>query len=82
MEQDENKAVSPKVIPMEPQREVLTLLETCALLRISKSTLLELANTKVVPGRKVGREWRFCRSLLLEWLAQTPDPPKMKKRTA
>ncbi len=26
-----------------------------------------------LPGRRIGKEWRFSRSVLLEWLASGPD---------
>jgi hypothetical protein len=26
-----------------------------------------------LPGRRVGKEWRFARAVLLEWMASGPD---------
>ena len=38
------------------------------LLQVSTKTLLRLAREGQVPGRKVGRSWRFERSDLIAWL--------------
>lgn len=48
---------------------VLTLAEAAKLVRVSRKTLGEMARERQVPARKVGREWRFLRSALEEWLA-------------
>lgn len=52
--------------------EVLTGREAATLLRVSMKTLLRLAREGLLPGRKVGREWRFVRSELLAWLTSAP----------
>ncbi|MDQ6948474.1 MAG: helix-turn-helix domain-containing protein, partial [Actinomycetota bacterium] len=38
------------------------------LLQVSTKTLLRLARQGEVPGRKVGRSWRFERGDLIGWL--------------
>ncbi len=48
--------------------EVLTLEEAAAFLKVSETLVYQLARSGSLPGRKVGREWRFLRSVLLEWL--------------
>lgn len=48
--------------------EVLTLEEAAAFLKVSETLVYQLARSGSLPGRKVGREWRFLRSALLEWL--------------
>lgn len=50
---------------MDPQDEVLTPDEAALLLKVSKKTLLRHARDGKVPGTKLGRMWRFCRSELL-----------------
>ena len=40
------------------------------LLHVSTKTLLKSARAGQIPGRKVGREWRFARTALLEYLAR------------
>lgn len=54
----------------ESQRndEVLTLKEASELLKLSKSTLYNLAREGKVPARRVGRSWRFVRLNLIQWL--------------
>lgn len=49
--------------------DVLTLREACLFLKVSRGTLLELAKRKRVPGEKIGRQWRFSRSALIDLLA-------------
>lgn len=53
--------------------EVLTAGEAASLLRVSEKTLLRLARAGTLPGRKVGREWRFLRQELLRQL-ETGSP--------
>ncbi|MBN3038789.1 MAG: helix-turn-helix domain-containing protein [Candidatus Omnitrophica bacterium] len=48
--------------------EVLTLEEASAFLKLSKSTLYNLARKGEVPVRKIGRSWRFSKASLLKWL--------------
>src|SRR3954451_5603408 len=47
---------------------VMTLAEAAELLRIDAKKLAKLASAGEVPGRKLGREWRFSRAGLLNWL--------------
>jgi excisionase family DNA binding protein len=56
--------------PDQPAGEVLTLDEAAQLLRVDERTVRELALRGELPGRKLGRAWRFSRAALLEWLAQ------------
>jgi excisionase family DNA binding protein len=48
---------------------VLTAAEAAALLQLSTKTLKRLAQAGRVPARRVGQQWRFSRSALLDWLA-------------
>ena len=53
--------------------QVLTIDELAEYLKIKKSTLYRLAQQGRVPGRKVGRHWRFHRAVIDAWLRrQTP----------
>jgi excisionase family DNA binding protein len=36
-------------------------------------TVQRQAKAGRLPGRRIGKEWRFSRSVLLEWLASGPD---------
>ena len=49
--------------------EVLNLTEAAGFIRVSGKTLREMARRRRVPCQKVGREWRFLRRSLEEWLA-------------
>ncbi|HBT17588.1 MAG TPA: hypothetical protein DEB05_11615 [Firmicutes bacterium] len=50
-------------------KEVLNLEEASELLGVSSKTLLKILREEEVPARKIGREWRFSRNALLNWLA-------------
>lgn len=55
------------------QDEILTLKEVSALLRIGESTLYNLALRGDLPACKVGREWRFMKGQLFQWLRKKAD---------
>lgn len=55
--------------PAEPT-EVLTLAQLAALLQADEESVRSLAESGDLPGRKVGEDWRFVRSAILEWLAR------------
>ena len=57
--------------------EVLRLREAADYVRVSEKTLRELAKMSRVPCQRVGREWRFLRKALDEWLAGT-EPTGIK----
>lgn len=50
--------------------EILNLDEASLFLRVGKKTLSNLAKKGKIPARKIGREWRFVKSVLLNWLSQ------------
>lgn len=53
---------------MSSEDDVLTADEAAALLRVSVKTLYRLVSDGRLPGRKVGRAWRFRRSDLMRYL--------------
>jgi excisionase family DNA binding protein len=53
-----------------PDRDVLTLADAAALLRVSEEALRARAQARELPGRRFGEEWRFSRTALLAWLEQ------------
>src|SRR3954447_21166837 len=53
--------------------EVITLGEAADLLRIDADELAKLADSGDVPGRKLGDDWRFTRTALLNWLGNTDE---------
>jgi excisionase family DNA binding protein len=47
---------------------VLTLGEAAAYLRVAESQVQRLAETRALPGRQIGGEWRFLKAGLQDWL--------------
>jgi len=57
------------------EREVLTATEAAEFLRLTPYAVRSLARRGVLPGRKVGKEWRFYRPDLVSWLrGEGPGP--------
>lgn len=52
-------------------REVMNADQAAEFLGFSAYTLREKARAREIPGRKIGREWRFSRRQLLEWIEST-----------
>ena len=50
--------------------EILTPAQLAGLLQVEEETVVELAESGELPGRKVGEEWRFSREAILAWLAE------------
>ncbi len=50
--------------------DVLSAAEAAALLKVSLQTVLKESREGRLPGRKVGREWRYSRLRLMEHLGQ------------
>lgn len=49
---------------------VMTLDEAVGFLKTPKSTLYKMLEAGTIPARKIGRQWRFNRSDLEQWLNQ------------
>ncbi len=49
--------------------EVMSVRELAEYLRISVHTVYRLAEQGKLPGRKVGKHWRFHRDVIVAWLA-------------
>jgi excisionase family DNA binding protein len=52
-----------------PPPEVLTLEEVADLLQVKPGDVRRLAERGNLPGRRIGRTWRFSHSAVLAWLA-------------
>jgi excisionase family DNA binding protein len=52
-------------------REVLTLAEAAAYLRVAEEELADLAVGGGIPARRIGGEWRFLRGALDDWLSHS-----------
>lgn len=50
--------------------DVLTTHQAAAFLHIHENTVLVLVKSRELPGRKVGRDWRFRRSELLRYISE------------
>lgn len=53
---------------MEQITEILTLGEAAKFLKIGRNTLYALARRGEIPARKIGREWRFVSTALIDWV--------------
>jgi excisionase family DNA binding protein len=56
-----------------PTDVVFTIDELVLYLKLPKSTIYKLAQEGQIPGHKVGRHWRFHRSVIDRWLCQEAD---------
>lgn len=52
-------------------KDVLTAEEAAEYLAVSVKTIRQMASAGRLPGRHVGKEWRFSRQALLHWLAES-----------
>ena len=50
------------------QSELLTAAETCRYLKVTPRTLYRYIQDRHMPAFKLGKEWRFVRSDLDQWL--------------
>jgi excisionase family DNA binding protein len=67
------------VVAKPASEEVLTLEQAAALLHLHPRTVSALARAGKLPGRKVGKQWRFARARLVEHVAdptRIPGPPQ------
>jgi excisionase family DNA binding protein len=55
-----------------PPPEVMTVEQAAELLQVEMRTVLELAESGQLPGRRLGSTWRFSRKAIIEWLG-TPE---------
>jgi excisionase family DNA binding protein len=53
---------------LETQRDVLTIEEAAELLGVSVKTFNKVLHSENLPGRKIGREWKFSRQALIDWI--------------
>ncbi len=48
--------------------EIMTLEEVARYLKLKPQTVYKWAQEEQIPGAKLGKEWRFRKSLLDEWI--------------
>jgi excisionase family DNA binding protein len=51
-----------------PKSELMTVAETCRYLKITPRTLYRYLRSRQIPAFKLGKEWRFVRSDLEQWI--------------
>jgi excisionase family DNA binding protein len=51
-----------------PKSELMTATETCRYLKITPRTLYRYLQSRQIPAFKLGKEWRFVRSDLEQWI--------------
>ena len=56
--------------------ELMTVEEVAAYLRVTKKTVYRLLKRGNIPSTKVGRQWRFDKASINEWLRQKPVETK------
>ncbi|MGB3160921.1 MAG: helix-turn-helix domain-containing protein [Carnobacterium sp.] len=66
-----------KLIVIKP-KQAMKAEAACEFLQITKPTLYKFARTGVIPGRKIGTEWRFSEAALERWLSES----ELKRKTA
>ncbi len=49
-------------------REILNIEEAAALLGVSIKTFNKVLHNEGMPARKIGREWKFSRQALINWV--------------
>lgn len=55
-------------MPAPENREILTIDEAAALLGVSVKTFNKVLHSERIPARKIGREWKFSRQALIDWV--------------
>src|SRR4051794_11024783 len=58
-----------RAAPHLREPDVLRVEQLAELRQVDEKTLRSLAGKAELPGRKVGRHWRFSRQAVLDWLA-------------
>jgi excisionase family DNA binding protein len=67
-------AKSRRKLPKVSSKEVMNLSEAARFLRLPARTVERLVNEQGLPGRKIGKDWRFLRAAIEGWL----QPGKVK----
>ena len=59
----------------DPKSELMTAEETCRYLKITQGTLYRYLQSRQIPAFKLGKEWRFVRSDLEQWIRDRTRGP-------
>jgi excisionase family DNA binding protein len=57
-----------------PPSEVLTLTEAAAYLRLTEADVLRLVDEQALPARQLGKERRFLKAAIQQWLSAGTPP--------
>ena len=55
------------------ENDIMTLEEVASYLRLKPQTIYTWAQEGRIPGAKLGKEWRFKKSIIDEWFIQHID---------
>lgn len=55
------------------ENDIMTLEEVAAYLRLKPQTIYTWAQEKKIPAAKLGKEWRFKKSIIDEWFVRHID---------
>lgn len=58
---------------MEDRDRIMTLEEVAEYLRLKPQTIYTWAQEKKIPAAKLGKEWRFRKSLVDKWFNERMD---------
>ena len=61
-------------------KEIMTIDELAKYLQISKATLYMLLMRRKIPGRKVGKRWRFHKDTIDQWFKEREISAVTKKQ--
>jgi excisionase family DNA binding protein len=64
----------------EPQ-DILNIEEAAELLGVSIKTFNKVLHSQDLPARKIGREWKFSRRALIDWVGSGAAATSTTKRT-
>jgi len=56
-----------------PENDIMTLEEVAGYLRLKPQTIYLWAQEKKIPAAKLGKEWRFRRSVVDKWFNRHMD---------
>jgi len=58
-------------------KEILDVAGAAQLLGVSTRTIYKLTRNGMMPGTRVGREWRFARQKLIQWVASGSETDQL-----
>jgi excisionase family DNA binding protein len=58
---------------MDDTDRIMTLEEVAAYLRVKPQTIYTWAQEKKIPAAKLGKEWRFKKSMIDRWFLESMD---------